>query len=71
LRTIHLRSSRGLVTITKLATALGATVDEVSAEVAAVDRHVTAAGMSAARHHDEIRLVPLMPTADAAAAEPG
>jgi DNA-binding XRE family transcriptional regulator len=53
--------AHGRTTVTNLATALGATVDDVTAAVTAVDAHLAGAGMSVARHHDDVWLVPLVP----------
>ncbi|WP_236830115.1 helix-turn-helix domain-containing protein [Blastococcus sp. KM273128] len=58
----------GRTTITTLAAALNATVDEVSAAITALESRLSAAGMAVARHHDEVWLVPHVPTPDAVAA---
>jgi transcriptional regulator with XRE-family HTH domain len=58
----------GRTTITTLAAALDSTVDEVSAAVTALESRLSAAGMAVARHHDEVWLVPVVPTPDTLAA---
>ena len=61
--------AHGRTTITGLADALAATVDDVTTAVAQVNALLTAAGMSIARHQDEVWLVPLIDTRTAAAAD--
>jgi transcriptional regulator with XRE-family HTH domain len=61
--------AHGRTTVTRLAGALSATVDDVVAAVAGLDAHLAAAGMSVARQHDEIWLVPLVDTAKTAPAD--
>jgi transcriptional regulator with XRE-family HTH domain len=61
--------AHGRTTITRLAVALGATVDDVAVAVAGLDAHLAAAGMSVARQHDEVWLVPLVDTTKAAPAD--
>jgi transcriptional regulator with XRE-family HTH domain len=58
----------GRTTITTLAAALEATVDDVSAAGTELGTQLAGAGMAAARHHDEVWLVPQVPTPDAVAA---
>ncbi|MGK5111667.1 helix-turn-helix domain-containing protein [Geodermatophilus sp. CPCC 205506] len=60
--------THGRTTLTTLATALDATLDDVSAAVTALNVQLSAAGMSVARHHDDVWLVPLVRTPDAVAA---
>lgn len=55
--------AHGRTTITRLAGALSATVEDVAAAVAGLDAHLAVTGMSVARHHDEIWLVPSVDTA--------
>lgn len=61
--------AHGRTTVSNLATALSATVDDVAATVVALDRKLTAVGMAVARHHDEVWLVPGVPTPGAVAAD--
>jgi transcriptional regulator with XRE-family HTH domain len=61
--------AHGRTTITRLASALSGTVDDVTHAVAGLDAHLAAAGMSVARHHDEIWLVPLVDTERTAPAD--
>jgi hypothetical protein len=61
--------AHGRTTITCLAGALSVTVDDVAAAVAGLHAHLAAAGMSVARHHDEVWLVPLVDTAKTAPAD--
>jgi transcriptional regulator with XRE-family HTH domain len=56
----------GRTTITRLACALSATIDDVAAAVAGLDAYLAAAGMFVARHQDEVWLVPLVNTEKAA-----
>jgi DNA-binding XRE family transcriptional regulator len=60
--------AHGRSTITRLAGALSTTVDDVATAVAELNAHLAVAGMSVARHHDEIWLVPLVETPEAAPA---
>lgn len=55
-------------TVSNLATALSATVDDVASAVTALEARLTGAGMSVARHHDEVWLVPRGRTPEAVAA---
>ena len=58
--------AHGRTTITRLAGALSATVDDVATAVAGLDAHLADAGMSVARHQDDVWLVPLVDTPKAA-----
>lgn len=60
--------AHGLTTLTTLAAALETPVDDVAAAVTSLRTHLSAAGMAVARHHDEVWLVPHVPTPDAVAA---
>jgi transcriptional regulator with XRE-family HTH domain len=60
--------AHGRTTITTLAAGLDATVDAVSAAVSALSTRLAAAGVAVARHHDEVWMVPVVPTPDAVAA---
>jgi transcriptional regulator with XRE-family HTH domain len=61
--------AHGRTTITRLAGALSAPVHDVATAFTVLDAHVAAAGMSVARHHDEIWLVPLVDTEKTAPAD--
>jgi transcriptional regulator with XRE-family HTH domain len=61
--------AHGRTTITRLARALSATVDDVAAAVAGLDAHLATAGMSVARHREEVWLVPLVDTEKTAPAD--
>ena len=61
--------AHGRTAITGLAEALAATVDDVTTAVAQMKALLTAAGMSIARHQDEVWLVPLVDTQAAAPAD--
>jgi len=61
--------AHGRTTVTGLADALRATVDDVATAVAQLDAHLARAGMSLARHQDEVWLVPLVVTEKAAPAD--
>lgn len=61
--------AHGRSTITRLSGALSIPVDDVTHAVAGLDAHLAAAGMTVARHHDEIWLVPLVDTEKTAPAD--
>ena len=61
--------AHGRTTITRLAGALSAPVHDVATAVTGLDAHVAPAGMSVARHHDEIWLVPSVDTEKTAPAD--
>jgi transcriptional regulator with XRE-family HTH domain len=61
--------AHGRTTVGNLATALGATVENVASAVTELNAQLVGAGMSVARHHDEVWLVPRRRTPDAVAAD--
>jgi transcriptional regulator with XRE-family HTH domain len=61
--------AHGRTTVTRLASALSTTVDDLATAVAGLDAYLDVAGMSVARHHDEIWLVPSVDTEKSAPAD--